>query len=554
MVNTLTVGLSAPINNALSAADFDKGPVFNGVVYFEGNARVRGVIPTDVQLTIVSNKTIYIDGSIVKGTEANDVTAAYPGIISNNRLTRPSRSALMLMAKDYVTLNPTMFFGPSAERNAQAEHGGLGASGYSPDKLAGPDGSTSLQIDFPLSNLDPADLNNRLATQNQVPMPFTYKEFDPAAPNNANGTGARIGTNLLLTEALSYTNPGPVNTFFGMKMDRGLQIAGNEDYQFEVLNSLTNSAKLIYADINNPAPAPNFGSIYGLGTEAFQQSPKFESVTFPIIDPASVTASIANNRFSNNFNTNSYELLMQGSNSMEIYLTQFGAQSTGDYLLARAAAVPMDIKIEASIFAEDGSFFVIPGDWYNMNPNDRRDTYEARVATLVSGGSTLVQARAVASQERLEAFGTTGYAPFYGEPIDVRINIVGSVAENMPPPISQQGEWLKKWGWMPTNFAAVYDAGTGQPRHIPVTHVSPWTKGNPGTRPFTSNLTISYDPTLATGRVGGAFGFDSTLDASNPANPNAMVRTTSFGGVVYQLPPMPRLPVSPTLAFFGENK
>ena len=555
VINTLTNGLSASINNALTATDFDKGPVFNGVLYFEGNVRLRGVIPTDVQMTVVSNKTIYIEGSVLKGVEANDVTAAYPGVISNNRLNRPSKSSIMFMAKDYVTLNPTMFFGPQTEQNAQVTQGGAGVGGYSPDTLNGANGSTTLNIDFPLSPYDPADLANTMAIGGRVPENLTYKEFNPAAPNNPNGTNVFVNTGLLMTEALEYTNPGPTNAFYGMKVNRGGQIlGGNEDYEFEVLNSLTNSAKLIWASINNPAPAPFFDKIYGLGTEAFQQSPKFETVKFPLIVPTASTLSIPNNRFTSTFNTNNYEMMMQGSNGLELFLTQFGTQASGNYQLARAAAVPMDIRIEASIFAEEGSFFVIPGDWFNMNVNDRRDTFETRVATLVTGGETLLQAHDHASKDRLEFFGTTPGSPFYGEPIDVKINIVGSIAENMPPAISAQSEWMKKWGWMPIKQPGAYNGATGATSYIPVNHVSAWTKANPAIRPFTSNLTMSYDTALATGRVGGAFGFDPPADASNPLNSNAMIRTTQLNGVTYQLPPMPRLPVSPTLAFFGESK
>ena len=113
---------------------------------------------------------------------------------------------------------------------------------------------------------------------------------------------------------------------------------------------------------------------------------------------------------------------------------------------------------------------------------------------------------------------------------------------------------MKKWGWMPIKQPGAYNGATGATSYIPVNHVSAWTKANPAIRPFTSNLTMSYDTALATGRVGGAFGFDPPADASNPLNSNAMIRTTQLNGVTYQLPPMPRLPVSPTLAFFGESK
>jgi hypothetical protein len=551
VVNTLTPGLTNPINGALTVADYDLGERFNGVLYFEGNVRVRGVIPTDVQMTVVSNKTVYIEGSILKGVEANDVTAQYPAAVVNNRLIRPSRSAVMLMAKDYVTLNPTMFFGPSSETDAQVERGGQGVAGYNPVKLSAPNGATTLQFETPLSDRDPANPSAFLPVGQHLPTPLSYYEFDPAAPANPAGTGARVNTNLLLSQALEFTNPGPSNVYYGMHVNRSL--AGNSEYQFETLGSRTNTAQIIWATINNPAPAPAFGNIYGLGTEPFQQSPKFETVRVPVISPADVTPNIALNQMLNTFDTNNYVLKMQGTNSLELFLTQFGSQSSGNYLLARAAAVPMDIKIEASIYAEEGSFFVIPGDWFNPNPNDRRDRFEQRVVDLIPTAGSAAQARIQAAQERLENFGSTMYAPFYGEPIDVKISLVGSIAENMPPPMAQQSEWLKKWGWMPTRQAGVFNAGTGARRNIPWSHVSDWTKSNPATRPFTENLIVSYDPVLATGRVNG-YGFDSNADAANPLNGNVAVRTETMNGVTYSLPPMPKLPVSPALAYFGEVK
>jgi hypothetical protein len=348
-----------------------------------------------------------------------------------------------------------------------------------------------------------------------------------------------------LTHALEFTNPGPANAFFNLQVNPGNQVSGASPYQFETLGSQTNTAQIIWASINNPAPAPAFAPIYGLGNEAWQQSPKFETVQIPLIAPASTTLDMVNNRFANTFNANSYELLMQNTNYLELGLTQFGTQASGNYMLARSAAVPMDVRIEASVFAEEGSFFVIPGDWFNTNPNDRRDVFEQRVAVL--GGTAA--ARAQAAQERLENFGTTPYAPFYAEPADIKISIVGSIAENMAPPISQQAEWQKKWGWIPTKQAGVFNPANGASRNIPFSHVSAWTKTSPAARPFTENLIVSYDPMLATGR---ADGFSTNTPLNDPVNP--AIRTTTINGVTHQLPPMPRLPVSPTLAFFGEVK
>src|SRR5439155_11129864 len=44
--------------------------------------------------------------------------------------------------------------------------------------------------------------------------------------------------------------------------------------------------------------------------------------------------------------------------------------STQDYLFSRFAVVPMDVRIEAVMYAENGSFFVIPGYGVNPDPTD----------------------------------------------------------------------------------------------------------------------------------------------------------------------------------------
>lgn len=101
----------------------------------------------------------------------------------------------------------------------------------------------------------------------------------------------------------------------------------------------------------------------------------------------------------------------------------------------------------------------------------------------------------------------------------------------MPPPISQQAEWIRKWGWIPKEHGA---SGTLIPwSHVPA-GFDPLNTDN-----YVPNLTLVYDTSLATARLGG---FEDT-----PANP--YLRTDGAGR---PLPPLPRLPVSPTLAYFGE--
>src|SRR5262249_38863644 len=132
------------------------------------------------------------------------------------------------------------------------------------------------------------------------------------------------------------------------------------------------------------------------------------------------------------------------------------------------------------------------------------------------------------------------------EPLDVRINIVGAISENMPAPIDQQAQWIKKWGWIPAQEAAEFDFTGAAPRPvlIPKSHVPSgyFIASPPSGHPldlYVPNLIVTYDPVLATGRLNG---FDTGAT-------NLDVREDRFGRT---LPPLPRLPVSPSLAYFGE--
>src|SRR6185312_16446247 len=76
-----------------------------------------------------------------------------------------------------------------------------------------------------------------------------------------------------------------------------------------------------------------------------------------------------------------YTLFNEGANNLLIRPVSYNSIPTNDYLLARTLIVPHDIKIEASLFAQNGSFFVIPGTWTNPDPNDTRANYASLGAT-----------------------------------------------------------------------------------------------------------------------------------------------------------------------------
>ena len=188
--------------------------------------------------------------------------------------------------------------------------------------------------------------------------------------------------------------------------------------------------------------------------------------------------------------------------SMEAGLFTFQldqAQSTKDWLLHRVALLPADIRIEANLFSENNSFFVIPGPWFNDSSTDSMDKISTRT------------------------IGTTDAAyPLYGQPVDLQITIFGSVSENMPADIGDQTAWMTKWGWIPKYYGS---SGT--------TTVHPLSPAGVGI-----GLNFLYDP---------AEGYPYHIYKNNLLK---YARVDAFGRA---LPFAPNLPVSPDLIYSGQE-
>ncbi|MFZ4506299.1 MAG: hypothetical protein ACOYON_01210 [Fimbriimonas sp.] len=488
IVNSFTPSVN--IGGNLSAADFDRGQPFNGILYFEGNVRVRGTIPTDVQLTLVSRASIYIEGSITKG-----VTDA-----SGTRLTRPSRSMLALIAREYVAVNTPMFFGPTANTVLEEVQDSPTTTGFNPVRMRVPSGQMAFQTEFVLDPNTPGGNANNPSTL----RPFV-SDYAPAnAPAN------RLDTLLMLSHTMD-DGPAPTSTF-SMNINYGLADApGSIVSSYQFARSASNAANNLFAGTGNIP-------VYGLGIDPWQRFGKFESTGFPLVRPTQLN--LTTSLITSTGPEGNYRFPIGEPNELLFRPNLIGGAAANDYLLSRIALVPHDIRIEATIYAQEGSFFVIPGAWFNPNPNDSRANY-------VNLGATDDERRA----NRLENYGSSAEMPFYGEPIDVRVNVVGAISENLPPPISQQAEWIKKWGWIPRELGA-----TGS--YIPTSHFP--VGANAATTTYVPNLIVSYDPVLATARIGG---FVNTNDSAT------LLRVDEFGRA---LPPLPRLPVSSALTYFGE--
>ena len=518
IVNGLTPGI-LNINGGLIKNDYDKGPAFNGVLYFEGNVRARGVIPTDVQITLVSGATIYIEGSIVRGVTGNDVnTSVNPGRL----IASPSKSSLMLMARDYVTLNPTQFLGIGAGPNLSSVINAptTDGTGTYPIELAGIGDSFTLEHEF-LLNPDTIGGN---PFNPQTWLPYDGHYIDAL-------TNAPLLTALLLNH--SADTGSAQEAFLSLNVNTGL---ASSPFLFNLdanngASALLNPGTYIEPGYTNVG----WASFYGLGIDSWQRSPQFETAGFQLADNADFVyapGSLSLTGQPSNL-SGTYTIAEESTNDLTFRLNSIGGVTAAPYMLAQAAIVPSDIRIEASMFAEEGSFFVIPGNWFNTNSYDTRIAWLSKVQENIASGLNPAQAATAADLFRLNSWGAFPEAPFFGEPIDVKITIFGAVSENVTPTASQQAEYLRKWGWIP-----VQQGSPNRPNNeIPLTHQAGATNG------YAPNLTIIYDPILGTGRVQGF------APNNNPAT-DPYLRTDAYGR---PLAPMPRLPVSPALAYFGEQ-
>lgn len=529
------------VNGGGGSVNYSLGQPFNGVLYFEGNARVRGIIPTDVQLTLVSGATIYIDGSITKGTVGNDVTAAESSSTPYGQpiAGRLSKSALMLMAKDYIAVNTTMFTGPTSGQVLDAVNDQsdttyydairMYATGTSPTSI-------SLQTDdltdpYPVA---PGGGYNPYDPTTWMPYAMEYTDAN---------SGNQIPTRLLLTHT---SDDGPADAaFITMDVNFGNLAQTSSSYFFPGTDSqlqFPGALATYFSGLDNTASdylgtASASINDYGLGRATAQRYPAFESRGFNLVYGATGSQYSAANQLisaTGPYSTNdpfiNYVLFAPGANDLLLRPTSVSGATSNNYLLARAAQVPGDIRIEASMFAEEGSFFIIPGPWFNPNPNDTRDAYNAKVQS---------EGQAAADTDRLTSYGNDPTVPFYGEPLDVHVQIIGSVSENMPPTLGIQTQWMQKWAWIPGLLG-------GDGNYIPSVHVPPGT--NLANSPVVPNFTIEYDPMLATGRIPTIENGQAEWFSSND-NPNGWVRTDAYGRA---LPPMPCLPVSPVPTYFGE--
>ncbi len=171
------------------------------------------------------------------------------------------------------------------------------------------------------------------------------------------------------------------------------------------------------------------------------------------------------------------------------------------YWFSRVAVTPMErplpIRVEAVVYAFTGSWFVIPPPFFNdQEPNDTRANYRAsgaRAGRTLPGNMPLPT-----SDPNYEQYAAQFY-PFYNEPLNVDVELVGAVAQNTTASPSEVAEWTRRtWTW---DFDGDLDPANGVADNDPTLPFPPPDPFNLATwagrrSRFSPRITYRYDYNL----------------------------------------------------------
>jgi hypothetical protein len=499
-------------DQGLTDAQIDKLlPEFNGIILAEGNIRTRGLLPSKANLPIrreQGDPHSLTDSQIRQVCNPPSVTlVSGSNIYIEGSLVRESPASMIgLLAVNNVVVNTTMFVSPSRALTYSSGQNNQSAPAYARITTTG----EPLTLDF-LYGENPAGYTMLAASQ---PV-GAYLLLDHGTP------GPITYLNLLINEAIQPGSPPP---------------AGYALYRFGV----PGVQPWVYPLESSDPDAATYEK------KGFQLLPK---------PNASVFAYTGDNAAGLDYR---WPMGMRNTIRPAVDTTFVSGAGTQDYEFGRAAVVPMDVRIEAVIYAQTGSFFIIPGRPMNEDPNDTRSRALGRSG--VPG--QMLRPIGPTAKGPLSAY---DLYPFYGEPIDCRISVIGSITENRTASPADQAAWMQLWGWMPQAYGSTgYSPYSSTRIQIPREHAFVTDVGQASPVDFRTRAEQRYfDPSnnVGVGR-GIRFIYDPALYLPFEAysDANAPFRRDDYGfdgnnpgrrfGRV--LPPVPKLPVSPDYLFFGE--
>ncbi len=478
----LPLGTGHAVRVEQAAAYFPFPP--NGVIYADGNVRIRGIMPparpgptagvypttyfdaggyskTDGQrrrfdLQVVSGGTIYIEGDLLTPGPLGAglaVQGATTPLTLDDELAWGSR--LALIARDYVCLNTTAL-NPRPQDLLSAPLDGSNNPQYYNDLQPRYPRQQYPQYAFAQGDpeLDPTPGN----WDDTTPIPtipanitYTYRSVRLAAfPANYQ---QMLDLRLIIGHSAWYMQDGtqpwegadditpspptmPTDKKASVQVE---QLAVNETpvwdasdpYTFvaDAGSGTTKSGVWFNFDSTSGLPAngvPEFLPIAGRQTMALS------GITLTGRDTLTFTPKVMPVR----------EQAADGSYSWVVRPDELGyllgpiAIAPPRYMDINAedkqVMIPLQVQVQALIYAQNGSWFIIPGPWFNEDFSTK------------------------------DSYPSVDY-PAYHEPLNICISVYGAISENMPAPLGDVADWTGKWGGMftapplPTYLSYAYD-------------------------------------------------------------------------------------------------
>jgi len=320
----------------------------NGVIYAEGNVSVRGALPDGQSVTIVSEGTIYIEGSILDSAGGK----------------------VALLARDSVVLNTTVcagFLYPTETHLVEP-------SAYSGD----------------------------------LPAPYEVKPGEP------------FEASLFCLNDPPDSGPGAAQLFVLHSGAANETLPPGEAGQ-------TVMELLVNGNIFDWDSADTQYFLFGAPPTAAQKyesnaiSPLYEGLPDYGHDGVQGNADDRTMEIATHANWNSIKFQTPTETVRNYWLYKLAVQPTPGYNSAEPQVG--DVEVDALIYAEGGSWFVIPGQFFTPP------------------GVTL-----------------DGY-PSPGEPLDVKITIRGAITENRTADVADVALWTQHWRGSDENWNTTRDRG-----------------------------------------------------------------------------------------------
>lgn len=465
----------------------------NQVIYAEGNVRVKGVLPhTDpavpalnrsFDVTVVSNGTIYIDGQLMTAQDVhgrrygtNDPAA---GVLDEHT------AKVALLAKDNVCLNPTQIV-------PELTSGMVTAAA---DDEANP---TLQDMHWELY----PDAAGAAWTQWRFGWPT--RVWDGSAwVDGAPGSPVPADVPIMATPIHAGADPGPSG--MAMNVFRESPAPQTNSFRFSVdaldpYTFLFIPPGALLGSVPSPtdyasnAIAPNWQAPGSTPTHYFSNPAVPFYLTNDPATPARNADLVSKSVGLTNAITMFYRDPQIGAGSTNYLLKKWKIEelrpnSGGAYQVPQGA---IHAKVNALMYAQRGSWFVIPGQYFDRT-----------AVTRDYNGNGVVDA--------LDSLYAARFARYNYE-----ITVRGAITEDHTAPLEAAQTWMERWAY------PIY-SGTGD------------------------NLTLAW------GTI--RYEFDERLRMNREQSPTALngaVRSGAMGATVQSsLPKLPCLPSSPTLIYAG---